>query len=268
MVRLVDTNSYQKDKSYLENFDMRCKLFLFLVLNISTIYMGFTGLFITLLTSTILFYLQRISLMSTFKDIKLFLLILILIFLARAITISADTLSYTPFISITYEGIWSGLYFSFRLLIIVLFSIILIRTSTTSEIKVAIQWFLKPVPFIPEKKVSMMLSLMIRYLPLIIEQAKEISDAQKSRGIENRKNPFFRLRIFTIPILSRVFLNAESLVNTMESRCYSENRTEPILILKKKTLLCYLLVPFYFFPLFFYNCLIRFGSLNISDKQE
>jgi energy-coupling factor transporter transmembrane protein EcfT len=58
-----------------------------------------------------------------------------------------------------------------------------------------------------------------------MEQAREISIAQKSRCIENRKNPIYRAAKFSIPLLGKIFNNADKICMAMEARCYSDTRT-------------------------------------------
>jgi energy-coupling factor transporter transmembrane protein EcfT len=58
-----------------------------------------------------------------------------------------------------------------------------------------------------------------------MEQARETSTAQKARCIENRKNPIYRTAIFSIPLLGKIFNNADRISMAMEARCYSDIRT-------------------------------------------
>jgi len=64
---------------------------------------------------------------------------------------------------------------------------------------------------------------------VIFQQAKETLDAQRARGVENRKNPVYRLVKLGIPVLRRTFERADKLASAMEARCYSENRTDSLL---------------------------------------
>jgi len=75
-----------------------------------------------------------------------------------------------------------------------------------------------------------MIGLIIRFLPMILDQARATAEAQRSRGMENRKNPVFRLIKFAVPLLRRTFENADRLAVAMDARCFNEERTEPELI--------------------------------------
>jgi len=83
------------------------------------------------------------------------------------------------------------------------------------------------IPFIPAKRIATMMSLIIRFMPVLLGQAKETADAQRARGVENRKNPLYRLKKLLIPLMRRTFTTADKLAVAMEARCYSENRTDP-----------------------------------------
>ena len=100
-------------------------------------------------------------------------------------------------------------------------------TCLPSEIRSAVEWFLRPLPWVPEKRIAVMLSLVVRFIPSILNQARETADAQRARGVERRKNPIYRLTTLVIPMLRRILQDADNLVIAMTARCYSENRTGP-----------------------------------------
>jgi energy-coupling factor transporter transmembrane protein EcfT len=104
-----------------------------------------------------------------------------------------------------------------------------VLTTRSSEIKAAVEWMLKPLPWVPAKRIAIMLSLIVRFIPVIFEQAEKTAEAQRARGVENRKNPVYRLKMFGIPLMRRVFERADKLALAMEARCYSENRTDSLL---------------------------------------
>jgi len=105
--------------------------------------------------------------------------------------------------------------------------LILIVSTRYSEIKKAIEWALAPFPFVPKRRVATMIGLLLRFIPVIFNEAREIKDAQRARAIEARKNPVFRIVKLVIPLVRRTFLRAEKSALAMESRCYQEMRTDP-----------------------------------------
>jgi energy-coupling factor transporter transmembrane protein EcfT len=59
--------------------------------------------------------------------------------------------------------------------------------------------------FIPGKRIATMMSLTTRFVPVILNQANETAEAQRARGVENRKNPVYRLIRLGIPLIRRTF---------------------------------------------------------------
>lgn len=122
----------------------------------------------------------------------------------------------------------SGFYFAGRLGLMILISTIMASTTSLSTIKNAIEWYLRPIPFVPEVKVAMMMNLVFVLIPVIFDNHTEMVNAQKARGIELNKNPIIRIKLTVIPLLVRTFRRADELVYAMEARCYSEVRTRAV----------------------------------------
>ena len=163
---------------------------------------------------------------ALFKDLKPAFFLLLLIFLARALSTSGDPIFFLGPWPVTREGMVDGAAVCARLLLVLLAGVTVMASTRLSEIKSATEWFLKPIPGIPEKRVGTMLSLIVRFLPHVLDQARETGEAQRARGIENRKNPFYRVIRFSIPVLRRTFLTADQLALAMEARCYSDDRSD------------------------------------------
>jgi energy-coupling factor transporter transmembrane protein EcfT len=167
------------------------------------------------------------SLIAILREIRFFFLLMFFVFVARSLTMPGTPFIDINFLLISREGMYDGALIVWRLLIIVFFAIPFMATTRPLEINAAVTWYLTPFPFIPRKRLAMMMSLIMRFIPVIFEQARETADAQRARGVENRKNPVYRIVKFAIPMIRRTFETADELAVAMEARCYSEIRTEP-----------------------------------------
>jgi energy-coupling factor transporter transmembrane protein EcfT len=227
MVELTEA-LYPRESSFLHRTDTRFKMVFLILLSVGTINAGFSGFFILFMAMAPIFILERISIKRLIRELRLFFIFLTIIFVARTLSTTGEKLFQMDFFSVilpvTKQGVWSGALVCFRLFLVVLLGYIFIWSTWPSQVRIAIAWFLRPIPWIPEKKIATMLSLMMRFLPLILQEAKETADAQRARCIENRKNPVYRLIKLTIPMLRRIFIRADDLVLAMEARGYSENR--------------------------------------------
>lgn len=220
--------------SFLHKLDTRFKLIILMILSLACFRASFTGitLLILILIGTI-FYIP-VSIILFLKEIRYFFLLLVFVFLARSLSVPGTPYFEFMNISITIQGVTQGLLICSRLMAVVLLSLCFMSTSRISEIRGAVVWFLKPLPFIPENRVGTMLSLVLRFIPAILNQASKTSEAQRARGIESRKNPVFRVIKFTIPFMRRIFEDADRLVIAMEARAYCEERTAPEFAARKQ----------------------------------
>ena len=219
--------SYKSSNSLLHNLDVRCKLIVLSFLSLAILRANFTILFIITIIVLTFLIKEDIGLINLLKEIKYFILLLFFIFIARAVSTNGDPLFTLSWISFTKQGIIEGLKVCWKFFIIMMMGILFSCSTKPSYLKCAAQWFLKPIPFIPEKKISIMISLFLRFFPLILRQVKDVLDAQKTRCSELQKNPIKKIINILIPVLKKTFQCADNLAISMEARCYSENRTEP-----------------------------------------
>lgn len=226
--------SYIAGHSLLHRIDARFKIISIIFLSIVSLNIYFRGLgLLSVLLLGVIFY-ARLPLASGFKELRYFLILLLLIFVTRVLSTDGTPVINLKYFTISMQGITNGILVCWRLALIVILGFAFISTTPPSAIKAAVQWFLKPVPFIPEKKVAVMMGLILRFVPVILDQARETAEAQKARGVENRKNPVYRLIKLSFPILRRTFERADNLVLAMEARCFIENRTDPELVTQKR----------------------------------
>jgi energy-coupling factor transport system permease protein len=137
-------------------------------------------------------------------------------------------------INITNEGILAGVSIFLRLVMLYLAASLL--TMTTSPLKLAkgIESLLYPLNYlrVPADKISMIINISLRFVPLVLEQADIIIKAQKSRGACFDSGPLLlRLKnvlAVLIPLLAASLQRAFDLAMAMESRCYTGRSTNNI----------------------------------------
>lgn len=218
---------FRPGTSLLHTLDVRFKILSFVLISISSIKAYPPALSILTLTVFYAILISCLQFKSILKELRYFFVLLVFIFIARAVFVQTSPLVDQQ--AVAWQGIYDGALVCWRLLLVVLFGLIFVSTTRPSDIRTAVEWFLIPFPFIPGKRVATMMSLIMRFVPLILDQARETIDAQRSRGAENRKNPVYRLIKLIIPIMIRTFEKADKLAVAMEARCYSEKRTNKAL---------------------------------------
>ena len=221
--------SFQPGTSLLHKLDVRFKLLFLILISLVSLGGGFTGLGVLTGLVAGLSIHSRLPLKSGFKEVRFFLIFLVLILLSRMLTTPGTALIEVKSIAITRPGLMSGVLICWRLVIIALVGFLFVYTTPSSEIKAAVQWFLKPAAFIPGKRIATMMGLIARFIPVILNQAKETTEAQRARCVEYRRNPLYRIVRLGVPLIRRTFEQADRLIVALEARCYSENRTDPYL---------------------------------------
>lgn len=238
----LTTFSFHPGNSLAHQLDVRFKIFFLIVISLISLAGGFKGLSILTTLLIGLTIHSRLPLKSSLREFRFFLILLLLILMARMFSMPGTALIKFKFVEITRPGLVSGARICWRLVIIALLGFVFVFTTRPSEIKAAVQWYLKPFGFIPAKHIATMMGLIVRFIPVILNQAKETTEAQRARCLENRKNPLDRLVRLGIPIIRGTFEQADRLTVAMEARCYSENRTDPALCATRKDWIAFLIV--------------------------
>ena len=215
--------------SVLHKLDVRFKLLFLVAISLSSLKAFVPSLSLLTLVMMVALISAGLPLKTALKDLHYVFLLLLFVFLARSLSVPGSPVVEFKAVSVTREGLYEGAIVCWRLVIVIMTGLSFILTTRSSEIKAAVEWMLKPFPWVPAKRIAIMLSLIVRFIPVIFEQAQKTAEAQRARGVENRKNPVYRLKMFGIPLMRRIFERADKLALAMEARCYSENRTDSLL---------------------------------------
>lgn len=127
---------------------------------------------------------------------------------------------------ITTDGLLRAGFLFLRIILVVMFTSLLTFTTMTTDLNFGIESLLKPFKIIklPVEVLSMTLSLTLRYIPTLLEEAEKIMKAQASRGVDfnesKLKQKITQVISLLIPIFVVSFKRAEDLGNAMEVRGY------------------------------------------------
>lgn len=240
---MVSPFAYTPGQSLLHRLDVRCKFGLLCLVSMAMLKTGLHGclIWLGLLAPT----LARTGLnpMKALSHLKWFILFLFLLFLVRALSTPGTAQFHLYGLTVTREGIWSGAVTGLRFFILMVLGLVFTITTRPAQVKAAAQWFLTPIPLVPEKRVAVMISLALGFLPLILKQLEETRNALNARCIHLEKNPIKRALHLSLPLLRKTFSAADRMVLSMESRCYDEDRTDPEFSSSGKEGLFLVLIP-------------------------
>ena len=133
------------------------------------------------------------------------------------------------------HGVSRALFMATRIILLIFISSALTYTTTPNDLTDAIERLLSPLKFVGLKNavhtLAMMMTIALRFIPTLIEEAEKIMNAQKARGadLENGKltERVKALIPILIPLLISSVRRAYELAEAMECRCYNggEGRT-------------------------------------------
>lgn len=129
-------------------------------------------------------------------------------------------------IRITKEGLLNAIHFSLRLIFLVCGTSILTLTTSPVALSDGLEKLLKPLRFIrfPVHELAMMMTIALRFIPTLVEEADKIMKAQMSRGADFESGNLIKRAKAMVPLLVPLFVSAfrraGDLAMAMESRCY------------------------------------------------
>jgi len=131
---------------------------------------------------------------------------------------------------ISREGIAVGAKMLLRLLLLASAASLLTFTTTPLSLTDGLERLMKPLQRIgvPVHDIAMMISISMRFIPAILEEADRIIMAQASRSADFAGgNALQRARNFMpiiLPLFTGAFRRGDDLATAMEARCYRGNR--------------------------------------------
>ena len=171
--------------------------------------------------------LSKIPLGFFWKGIKpLIWVILFTVALQILFTSGGDVYFQWGFIQVTSEGIINAIFIFLRFVLIISFSTLLTLTTAPLQLTDAIEAVMKPLAVVkfPVHEVALMLSIALRFVPTLMDEAQKIMNAQRARGVDFGEGNLFEQMKAIIPILIPLFVSslnrAEDLATAMEARGY------------------------------------------------
>ena len=136
-------------------------------------------------------------------------------------------------IRITMEAVRQALFYSLRLIFLVMGTSLLTLTTSPVSLSDAIEMLLSPLKKIhfPAHELAMMMTIALRFIPTLLDETDKIMKAQMARGADFESGHLISRAKAMVPLLVPLFVSAfrraGDLAMAMESRCYhgGEGRT-------------------------------------------
>jgi len=256
MLRDITIGQFYPVDSMVHRLDPRVKVVVVLVYLISLFtFQSFWGYAVVTLFLVGAILLSKVPFSYIVKGLKPILFLLIFTSFFNLFMTTGDIIFQWRFITITWQGLWKALFMAMRLIYLILGSSLLTYTTTPNQLTDAIETLLKPLGKlgVPVHDFAMIMSLALRFIPILLEEANRIINAQSARGADFEEgNIFKRMKAMVsilVPLLVSATRRAYDLALAMEARCYhgGEGRTKmKPLCYKPKDYVVYGLMVVYF----------------------
>jgi biotin transport system permease protein len=214
---------YFPGNSLLHRWDARCKFFGLLMITATLLQSKIVWLTFDSILLIGLLILSRLPFRQFFRDFWIWAIFLFALLLFQAFFTPGSRLPAFPWLPASKEGLILGGITVWRLGLILSFSILFTAMTRPRELQDALIWLLKPVPFLPERRIGLMVSLTLRFFSIILDQADEVRLAHKARLGDQNKNPFRRAKFLALPLLRRSFSRAEDVTLALAARGFRDD---------------------------------------------
>ncbi|MDE6625461.1 MAG: energy-coupling factor transporter transmembrane protein EcfT [Lachnospiraceae bacterium] len=256
MVRDMTIGQFYNADSVIHRLDPRVKITIAMIYVISLFFDQNPVLYMVCF-AVLLGYirLSRVPLRFILRGIKALGMVILLTVVLNLFTVQgAETLFEWGFLRITTVGVESAIYLGLKLVMMIIGSGMMTYTTTPNALTDGLEGMLGWMKrlSVPVHEFAMIMSIALRFVPILLEEMDRIMKAQMARGIDFKEgNLFIRLRKLMpilIPLLVSAVRRSNELALAMDARCYhgGEGRTKMNpLIYRREDYIAYIFVIIY-----------------------
>jgi energy-coupling factor transport system permease protein len=235
MIRDITIGQYYPADSILHRLDPRLKLNGTLLFIVSIfLFDTFYGYIAVAVFLTSIIKLSKVPLQFILRGLKAIVVILLFTMTFNLFLTQGDTLIKLGFLRITKQGLYFALFMGIRLTFLILGSSLMTFTTTPNQLTDGLERLLWPLRRIkvPVHEIAMMMSIALRFIPILLEETDKIMKAQMARGADFDSGGIIKRAKGLVPLLVPLFVSAfrraNDLAMAMEARCYrgGEGRTK------------------------------------------
>lgn len=234
-MRDITIGQYYPADSVMHRLDPRVKLvgtFAFLV----SLFVGkgIVAYGIATLSLITVIKLSKVPFKMIMKSLKAIIIILMLTVSFNLFLTDGEILFKLGFLKVTKEGVSVAFFMALRLIYLVIGASVMTLITTPNDLTDGLESVMSPLKKIkvPVHEIAMMMSIALRFIPILMEETDRIMKAQKARGADFETGNLIQKAKAMVPLLVPLFISAfrraNDLAMAMEARCYrgGEGRTK------------------------------------------
>ena len=227
MLRDITLGQYYQTDSVLHRLDCRVKLVGTLIFIISLFVVDnvwgyvLAGLFLALCIR-----ISNVPFKFMIKGMKSIVFLMMIAVVFNLFLTPGETAVAVWKLKITWEGIEMASKMAVRLVMLVIGSSLMTLTTTPNHLTDGLESLLNPLKKckVPVHEVAMMMSIALRFIPILLEETDKIMKAQIARGADFESGNLIQKAKSMVPLLVPLFISAfrraTDLAMAMEARCY------------------------------------------------
>lgn len=227
MLKDITLGQFFPGDSLLHRLDPRTKIVL-LFFFLAAIFVFDSPLAYAALTAftAALIAVSRVPLLLMLKTLKPLSWIIAFTFVIHLVSTPGDAFFHVWIFDLTWQGAAKGFFIALRLALLILLSALLTYTTSPLALTDALETLMQPAKRVgvPAHEIAMMMTIALRFVPTLIEEADKIMKAQQARGADLTEGSVIeRVKGFVpvlVPLFISAFRRADDLALAMEARCY------------------------------------------------
>ena len=228
MIRDITIGQYYPAESRIHRLDPRVKIVCTLLFLVSLfIQNSLPGYVIATIYLGCVIRLSKVPLKYILKGLKpVVILLLFTVVMNLFLTDGGEILVQFGIFTITENGLRTSVFMAVRLMYLVTGSSIMTFTTSPNGVTDGMEKLLHPLNRfnVPVHEVAMMMSIALRFIPILLEETDKIMKAQQARGADFESGNIIQRAKAMVPILVPLFVSAfrraNDLAMAMEARCY------------------------------------------------
>lgn len=235
MLRDITLGQYYQTESVIHKMDPRVKLGGTILYIISLFcFQNFLGYILAGLFLAAVIKLSKVPFRFMVKGMRTILLLLLITVVFNLFLTPGKELITVWKLTITEEGLRLAISMVIRLTLLIIGSSVMTLTTTPNNLTDGMEKMMRPLRIIkvPVHEVAMMMSIALRFIPILLEKTDKIMKAQIARGADFENGNLVKRAKALVPLLVPLFISAfrraNDLAMAMEARCYrgGEGRTK------------------------------------------
>lgn len=235
MIRDITIGQYYPADSILHRLDPRVKFVSTLVYIVSLfVFSSWIGYGVAAVFLAIMIGLSKVPFKFMVKGLKPIVMLLLITMFFNLIFTPGEVIWSFWIIKITREGVKLAAKMGIRLIFLIIGASIMTLTTTPNQLTDGLERLMRPLNkiHVPVHEIAMMMSIALRFIPILLEETDKIMKAQMARGADFESGGLIQKVKNMVPLLVPLFISAfrraNDLAMAMEARCYhgGDGRTQ------------------------------------------